>query len=338
MIEFAYPQYLYLLWSLSLGVLAILFALFQGKKLRTLFASRSLSGDIMPERSTKRNIWRYAFLLLSFCATIIMMAGPRWNRATPFILSKENMGIDLVFCIDISNSMKAQDLAPNRISFAKQVATQVTNRMQGSRIGVVVFAGSAFIRTPLTSDIPIVKEMIADISPEIISQQGTDIASALRLASGSLSQKGSQSKAIILLTDGEDHEGGVEEAIKEIIDKKIRLYTIAIGSEVGATIPSEDGTLKDVQGTEVVSKVNLDMIKHLSDSSNGQWFMKQSARDMSSHLIKVLESLPKANLGSTQVAKLELFPLFAVLAILFLLLSQVVMPRKSRLFYKVKLF
>lgn len=337
-LEFAAPQYLYLLWTIPLGIGAIVWSILRGNRLRKKFADTVLYENIMPEKSIKRNIWRYGFLLAAYTSLIIMLSGPRSSQSRPMTSSEDHKGIDLVFCIDVSNSMRSRDLAPDRLSFAKQVATYTTNRIQGSRIGIVVFAGSSFIRLPLTSDLAIVKEMIADITPEVISTQGTDLASALRLASKSFSTKAPSSKAIVLLTDGEDHEGGVEDALKAIKDRKISLYTIAVGSEKGSPIPVDNDYLKDESGKEVLSQVNLDMIKQISEKVEGEWWLKSSAREMSAILLRSLDKLPKINLGNAQNTKYELFPWLALLAIIFLWLSEIVMPRKSRVFTKMRLF
>lgn len=337
MIQFAQPQYLWLLTIVPIFIALLWYGLIRSKRQRKAFADPTMHELLAPEASVKRKIWRAAFRIGAIIMLIFALARPQMTVNTP-VADQRSIGVDVAFCFDVSNSMWAQDVRPDRLSFAKQIATYTLQQLEGSRTAIVVFAGGAYIRLPLTSDLPTARTFLDDIQPGMVSHQGTNIAQAIERSAQTLSAPSEAGKAVIILTDGEDHEGGIEEAIKKLQDQKIKAFVVTIGSEEGAMIPIEGAFLTDSLGQEVVSRPNSKITAEIATRTGGESLVGSSPRAIGDKLLEQLRSLPQARLNGEGASVQELFALPLLAAIALLLLSIAVMQRKSRLFGRIKLF
>ncbi|MBK8661973.1 MAG: VWA domain-containing protein [Ignavibacteriales bacterium] len=263
------------------------------------------------------------FLLFFFAGVMLIIALARPQVGTKVETVKQT-GIDVFFLLDVSNSMAAEDLKPSRLEKAKNDIEIMLKKMAGDRIGMIIFAGQSYLQFPLTLDHSIGKLILSTIDIGSIPQQGTDIAGAMELAIKSFSASNNKGKAVIIFSDGENHEKGAEEAIKEAVGEGIRVYTVALGSPDGAKIPIYSGDIitgykVDGMGEEVVTKVDETMLKKLASSGGGQFFRSD---DNSEYLVKLydeISSIEKSEFGTFKVVEYEevfhwfLFPAIVLL-------------------------
>lgn len=294
---------------------------------------------LKPEASPKKRLWRMSFRLLAIASLLIALAHPQTYK-TEKGHKEGQLGIDAVFCIDVSQSMRAHDVPPNRLLFAKQIVDQSIQRLGGSRIGLVVFAGGAYIRMPLTADHPAARSLLGDISYDLLSNQGTNLAQAIQMAERTLgTDKEPQGRAIILLTDGENHDGTPLEEAKRVSSNKTKVYTIAIGTTQGATIPTPQGTpLTDENGNIVISKSNPQLCQEIAQAGKGESFSGSSAEQISAQLEKAFAQLPQANMWDQEESRTPLAGYAVAMGLLFLSIAHLISVRKSRLFKKLNLF
>ena len=254
MIQFAYPLLLWLLLLVPLLLLVMIVGQRRQRKQQLRFATPQMLRQIMPDRSAKRDWWRASLKLIAIALLIVALARPQLYTHAP-VSSQQTIGVDLAFCIDVSNSMAARDVKPDRIGFAKQIVTHTMQELAGSRVAMVVFAGGAYIRLPLTPDLPTARTFLADIQPGMVSNQGTNLGQALERSAQALAAPSRAGKAVIILTDGEDHEGGLEEGIERLKKQGIKAYVVTIGLPEGANIPIGETLLTDSLGVPVLSRM-----------------------------------------------------------------------------------
>ena len=252
---------------------------------------------------------------------------------------KEEKGIEAMICLDISNSMLCEDVKPNRLSFAKQVLGKLFDGLQNDKVGLVVFAGNAYTQIPITTDLSAAKQFLTDISPNMVTAQGTAIGAAIELASKSFSDNKEIGKTIIVLTDGENHEGNAIEAAQQVHEAGIRVNVIGLGTALGAPIPIEEGYLKDETGNPVVTKFDEKMCRDIASAGEGTFFSGQSASALVRAIESQLDKLPKAVLSSSSSSGYrEVYGWFGFAALICLLLEFLIQERKSRFFSRIKLF
>ena len=234
MFRFETPEYLYLL--LLLPVLAVMHYLWAFRKRRNLrkYGDPVLLKSFMPDVSPLRTELKFWFLQLSLLFLIIALARPQYGTRVD---TRKRSGIEAIIAIDVSNSMLAEDVRPNRLEKAKMMVSNLVDNMTDDKIGLIVYAGQAFVQLPITSDYVSAKMFLETISPSMIEMQGTDIATAISLASNSFTPQEGVSRAVFVITDGEDNEGGAVEAAKEAARKGIHVYMLGVGEPGGAPIP-----------------------------------------------------------------------------------------------------
>lgn len=337
MYRFYSPEYLYLLLLIPLFMGVGFYAFRKRRAQERRFAELPLLKTLKPESSTKRRIWRNGFLLLALVFTIGMLARPQVSARQD--VPKDEKGIEAMICLDISNSMLCEDVKPNRLSFAKQVLGRLFDVMRNDKVGLVVFAGNAYTQIPITTDLSAAKQFLSDISPSMVTAQGTAIGAAVDLASKSFSDNKEIGKTIIVLTDGENHEGDVLEAVGRAREAGIRVNVVGLGTSEGAPIPYEGGYLKDEGGNPVVTKFDEQMCKEIATAGDGTFFSGQSASALVRAVESQLDKLPKAVLTSSASSGYrEVYGWFGLAALVCLLLEFAIQERKSRFFSKLKLF
>lgn len=341
MFRFEHIEYLYALLLLPLFML--LFAYFYAWRKRAFkrFGESRVISRLMPLRSDGKLILKFILLMVAYAFLVIGTANPQIGSKLEKVHRK---GADLVIALDVSNSMLAQDIRPDRLTRAKQAISRLIDQLEGDRIGILVFAGKAYVQLPITADYAAAKMFLNTISTNIVPTQGTAIGEAIDLAVKSFSQV-DRSRAIIIITDGENHEGNAVEAAEQAAEQGIRIYTIGMGSAEGAPIPvyaangQMAGYKKDKQGQTVISRLDETMLQQISSAGNGIYLRASTGRDGLSQIFEEINSLEKADIETRMFSDYESrFQYFIAAALFFLFIEMVVSQRKSRWADKIKLF
>lgn len=330
MFEFGNPQYLNLLWSLpALAALATLAAARRRRQLRRM-ASDPVLATLAPRRSPGRAGAKFALLSLAVAAMALTAARPRYGIRTE---ETRRQGLELVVALDISNSMLAQDIKPSRLQAAKMAIAQLLSRLADDRVSLIVFAGDAFTQLPMTSDYGAARMFIDAVSPSLIANQGTDISTALTRSLGSFSASEARNKAIIVISDGEDHEQNAIELAKEAGERGIRIFTLGMGLPEGAPIPLEgrpNEYHRDRQGNTVITRLNEGMLQQLASAGGGTYIRANNSRVGLSELFDQLEKMEQGEVVGKVFAEYEeQFAFLAALALALLAAETLLAERAS---------
>ena len=320
MFRFEEPTYLYLLAALPL--IAILRWVLERKQLKRLklFGDPTLLRHLMPDVSKMRPVVKFWMLLAAMALIIVMMARPQMGTR---ISHEKRTGIESIIAMDISNSMLAEDVTPSRLDRTKMMVENLVDNFTDDKIGLIVFAGDAFVQLPITSDYVSAKMFLSEIEPSLIATQGTDIATAINMAANSFTQQQGVGKAIIVITDGEDHEGGALEAAKAAKKKGMRVYVLGVGSDKGAPIPLGNGDyMKDRTGNTVMTKLNEEMCRQIAEAGGGAYIHVDNNTNAQRQLDSELAKLSKKEMQSTIYSDYdEQFQAIGIIAIILLILE-----------------
>ena len=337
MFRFEDPIYLYALALIPL--LAVLrFLLIRQQKKRLLkFGDRELVRQLMPDVSRFRPLVKFCLLLTALALLIVMIARPQFGTK---INHEKRTGIETIIALDVSNSMLAEDVAPSRLDRSKMMVENLVDNFTNDKIGLIVFAGDAFIQLPITSDYVSAKMFLSNISPSMISIQGTDIAKAISMASHSFTQQEGVGKAIIVITDGEDHEGGALEAAKEAKDKGMRVYILGVGSTKGAPIPTDNGDyMKDNTGQTVMTGLNEQMCREIAQAGGGAYIHVENNSNAQDQLDQELNKLAKKEIESTVYSDYdEQFQAVGIIVLLLLIIEICILDIKNPMLKNISLF
>ena len=337
MFRFEDPIYLYLL-----AVVPLLFLIrwlmmrLQKKRLRK-FGDPALVRQLMPDVSRLRPAVKFWLLMGALALIIVMLARPQLGTR---ISHEKRTGIETIICMDVSNSMLAEDVAPSRLDRAKMMVENLVDHFTNDKIGLIVFAGEAFVQLPITSDYVSAKMFLSSISPSMIATQGTDIAAAIGMASHSFTQQEGVGKAIIVITDGEDHEGKAIDAAREALEKGMNTYVLGVGSASGAPIPTGNGDyLKDNSGQTVMTGLNEDMCRQLADAGKGAYIHVDNNSNAQEQLDNELDKLAKKEISSTIYSDYdEQFQAVGILVLLLLIIEVCIQEIKNPMLKRISLF
>lgn len=338
MFRFADPIYLYLLAVIPvLALIRFLTYRNQKKRLRK-FGDPKLLRSLMPDVSRFRPAVKFWMLQAALALLIVMLARPQFGTK---ISNEQRVGIETIIAMDISNSMLAEDIVPSRLDRSKMMVENLVDHFTNDKIGLIVFAGDAFVQLPITSDYVSAKMFLSSIDPSMMATQGTDIARAIDMASHSFTQEEGIGKAIIVITDGEDHEGGALEAAEAAKKAGMRVYVLGVGSTQGSPIPIP-GTgdyMKDNTGNTVMSALNEDMCRQVAQAGGGAYIHVENNSAAQDQLDNELNKLSKKETTSTVYSEFdEQFQAVAILALLLLILEICVFDRRSPLLKRLSLF
>jgi len=337
MLRFEDPIYLWLLWLIPLLALVRLFVWRRRKGKLKKFGDPALVKDLMPDVSKYRPAVKFWLLNAALAVLIIMLARPQMGAK---ISHEKRNGIEAIICMDISNSMLAQDVAPSRLDKSKMLVENMVDHFTNDKIGLVVFAGDAFIQLPITSDYVSAKMFLQNIDPSLIQTQGTDIGRAITVAMHSFTKQDKVGRAIIVITDGEDHEGGAEEAAAAAKKQGINVFILGVGSPKGAPIPLGDGNyMKDASGQTVISALNEQMCREIAKAGSGTYIHVDNTSDAQEQLNDQITKLQKGDTDSVIYSEYnEQFQAFAVLALLILIVEVCILEAKNPKLKNVRLF
>ena len=338
MFRFADPIYLYLL--VLIPVLALIrFMTYRNQKKRLRkFGDPKLLRQLMPDVSRFRPVVKFWILQGALALLIVMLARPQFGTK---INNEQRVGIETIIAMDISNSMLAEDIVPSRLDRSKMMVENLVDHFTNDKIGLIVFAGDAFVQLPITSDYVSAKMFLSSIAPSMMATQGTDIARAIDMAMHSFTQEEGIGKAIIVITDGEDHEGGALEAAKAAKDAGMRVYVLGVGSTKGSPIPIP-GTgdyMKDNTGNTVMSALNEDMCRQVAQAGGGAYIHVENNSAAQDQLDNELDKLSKKETTSTVYSEFdEQFQAVAILALLLIILEICIFDRRNPLMKRLSLF
>ena len=339
MFRFANIEMLWLLITIPAFVLA--YILYTKRKQRQLtdFGDPELIQQLMPDASKSRTIWKFALSMAALVLLIVAAARPQYGQKEKTI---KRQGIEVMVALDISNSMLAEDVAPNRLDRAKQMLSKMIDNMVDDKVGLVIFAGDAFTQVPITCDYVSAKMFLNTISPNLIPTQGTAIGAALQTAVASFGTSESEiGRAIVLITDGENHEDDAIEVAKKAKEMGIQVFVIGIGKPEGAPIP-KPGTndyFKDRAGQVVVSRLNEEMCQQIASSGNGIYVRCDNTNTAMRALQQELDRIATSEFETTVFEDYnEQYQSFLLIALLLLLIEFFILSRKNHRISRMDLF
>jgi aerotolerance protein batB len=307
------------------------------KKQLKAFGEPELLKDLMPDVSAYRPWVKLGLAVFTFALLVVMLARPQMGTK---ITHEKRNGIEAVIAIDVSNSMMAQDVVPSRLEKSKLLIENLVDHFTHDRIGLVVFAGDAFVQLPITTDYVSAKMFLQNIDPSLVATQGTDIAKAINLSMRSFSQQKDIGKAVIVITDGEDHEGGALEAAKAANDKGVRVFILGIGSTKGAPIPlQEGGYLTDRNGQTVLTALNETMCKEIAQAGKGTYIHVDNTNDAQEKLNDELAKLQRADTQAVIYSEYgEQFQAVCIIVIILLIAEILILDIKNPKLRNIHLF
>ena len=337
MFRFEDPIYLWLLLLVPVLVLVALLGHRKRKKQLKAFGEPELLKDLMPDVSAYRPWVKLGLAVFAFALLVVMLARPQMGTK---ITHEKRNGIEAVIAIDVSNSMMAQDVVPSRLEKSKLLIENLVDHFTHDRIGLVVFAGDAFVQLPITTDYVSAKMFLQNIDPSLVATQGTDIAKAINLSMRSFSQQKDIGKAVIVITDGEDHEGGALEAAKAANDKGVRVFILGIGSTKGAPIPlQEGGYLTDRNGQTVLTALNETMCKEIAQAGKGTYIHVDNTNDAQEKLNDELAKLQRADTQAVIYSEYgEQFQAVCIIVIILLIAEILILDIKNSKLRNIHLF
>ena len=337
MFKFAHPNALFLYIVLAVVVLLYVYAGYSRKRALRRYGDPELLGALMPEVSNLRPSLKFWITFVALCFMVLLLARPQFGSKMETV---KRQGIETVIALDISNSMLAEDVAPSRLEKSKNIISKLVENFSDDKIGLIVFAGDAFIQLPITSDFISAKMFLESIDPGLIARQGTNIKAAIDMATRSFTPKEGVGKAIIIITDGENHEGGAAEAAKAAAEKGMMVYVMGVGSPEGAPIPiGRNDFRRDKDGNVIVTKLNEKMCQEIAAAGNGVYIRIDNTNNAQKMLQKEIDKLAKADVETTIYSEYnEQFMVMAWIAFVLLLLEMLLMVKKNPRLKNINLF
>ncbi len=341
MFKFEHTVYFYAFAAIPVMLLLVILYFISRKRKLKRIGDPELVALLIPYSSRRKRVLKVILFLTAFSSLILAIC----NLQTGSKLTEvKREGADIVVCLDVSNSMLAQDLSPNRLTRAKYALEKMIDLLEGDRLGLVIFAGEAYVQLPITTDYSAAKMFLASIGPGMVPVQGTKIAEAIKKASESFSSDEGKNRAIILITDGENHESAAIEAAEEAAKKGIMINTIGIGSENGVPIPLvENGVVKgyrkDREGQTIVTRLNSDLLKSIAGKADGVYVQASQADLGLNAVLDKIGELDKAQLESKMYTDYEdQFQWFLGLSLILFFVEFLLSERVSEWFKKINLF
>jgi len=340
MFRFEHPEYLYILLIIPAFAFLSLIISKRRKKALERFGNPELLESLMPNASKNRPIIKFYILLLALVAIIVTMAGPQFGTKLETVKRK---GIEIMIALDVSNSMNAEDIQPSRLERAKRAIFQLVDKLTNDKVGLIVFAGQAYTQLPITTDYPSAKMFISSINTGIIPTQGTAIGAAINRSISSFSNQEDINRAIIVITDGENHEDDAIASAKAAAEKGIKVYTVGMGLPKGAPIPVPGGAkndfMKDKDGNVVISKLNEQMLVDIATAGDGDFIPANNIRKGMNDLVDLLSKLEKSEIDAKIYSDYDSqFQYIAIIVFLLLIIEFMILERKNKYLKGINLF
>ncbi len=339
MFRFAHVEMLWLLAVVPVAIAAYIWHTRRKRRQLKEFGDEELMRELMPNASRVKPTVKFSLLMTALTLLIFAAAQPQYGTKEQTI---KRQGIEVMFALDISNSMLAEDVAPNRLDRAKQMLSKLIDKMDDDKVGLVVFAGDAFVQLPITADYVSAKMFLQGIQPDLIKTQGTAIGSAITTCVRSFGDTESEaSRVIILITDGENHEDDAKQAASQAKEKGIEVIVVGIGKPEGSPIPvpGTNNFMKDRQGNVVVSKLNEEMCKEIAIAGGGMYVRCDNTNTAMRAVQKEIDTLAKSEIETKVFTDYnEQYQSFVLIALLLLVIDFFIFNRKNKRLSRMKLF
>ncbi|MCT4616480.1 MAG: VWA domain-containing protein [Marinifilaceae bacterium] len=337
--RFDHPDFLYLYILIPIIIVIYLYTSYRKRKAIEKFGDPEIIDNLMPYVSKNRPVWKFVIMLFAYSLIIFGLCGPQFGTKLQTVKRK---GVEIIICLDVSNSMMAQDIQPNRLERAKRSISKMIDKLGDDKIGLVVFAGEAYTQLPITSDYASAKLFLSSINTGIVPVQGTAIGNAIRLATKSFSPESKAEKSIIVITDGENHEDDAMQAASDAQSSGIKIHTIAMGTTEGAPIPINPGSStfrKDREGNIVISKLDQQMIQQIAVAGGGIPIIANNTTTGLNLLFKEINKMNKTEMESRIYSDYsEKFQIFLALALFLILFEYLILDRKNKFLKDFSLF
>src|ERR1035437_5405869 len=341
MFQLENKYYLYAFGLIPLFIIVYWVVFRWRKKALAAYGDISIIQRLFPDVSKSKRVWKFVLFLFAFAFLIIGIVNPQVGSKLEEVKRK---GADLMICLDVSNSMKAEDLQPNRLEKAKQAIAKLLDKLEGDRIGIIVFGGEAYVQLPITTDYSAAKLFLESINTDMIPTQGTAIRAAIDLSIESFGKDEGKNKAIIIITDGENHEDDAVKATEVAAEKGITTHTIGMGSAEGSPIPVyknnvREGYRKDKDGNTVVTKLDEQILKEIAAAGNGIYVHATNSDPGLNNVLNAIGKLEKKQFESKMYSDYEdRFQWFISAALVLLLIEVFLSERKSKIYERLNLF
>lgn len=317
-----------LLGLIPVTILFLLYLRWKSKNIQKI-GDKALVKKLIPDYAPLKLVFKFLLIALAYTFLVLGLANPQIGTKMEKV---KRSGIDVIIAIDVSKSMLAEDVAPNRLSKAKNFISRFIDELQNDRLGIIVFAGRSYLQMPVTVDYSAAKMYLKTISPDMVPTQGTAIAEAVDLAVESFDKKGKGSKALIIISDGEDNESGSTEAVQEALEQGIKVYTIAVGSEKGGPIPLGNGDFKrDGNGGIVLSKVNRDALREIAVLGKGKSYNLDNSAEIVEQILNDLGKLQTSDFEEMVYTDYDdQFQWCLIIALILLVIDFALSERKTK--------
>ena len=335
------PNYFYLLAIIPLIIVGSFMVFWWKKRAQRKFSNKNLLSQLAPNTSRFKSILKLVFLIIGLSFLIISLTNPKMGTKLQTV---KREGVDVVFALDVSKSMLAEDIAPNRLEKSKQIISKIIERLGSDRVGIIIYAGNAYPLLPITTDHAAAKMFLQNASPDLVSSQGTAINEALDLARTYYNNDDQTNRFLIIISDGEDHQEETKQVAQNISNEGVKVYTIGVGSENGGPIPIKlNGQLigykKDSKGQTVITKRTENVLKDIADVSNGIYIDGNKTEIPVNEIAKVIGSAQKSEFETKQFSDYkDQFQWFIGIGILFLIIDGFFFEKKTKWLRKVDLF
>ncbi|MCK5815618.1 MAG: VWA domain-containing protein [Flavobacteriaceae bacterium] len=333
----------YFIYLIAIPVIFAVFLLvsfWKGRKQKQ-FASSHLMKKLSPERSSFKPYLKIILFLIGLIFLIVSLTNPKMGTKLETV---RRQGVDVVFALDVSKSMLAEDIAPNRLEKAKQIISKIIDKLGSDRIGIIIYAGNAYPLLPITTDHGAAKMFLQSASPDLVSSQGTAINDALEMANTFYNNDEQTNRFLFIISDGEDHQEDASSFIEKNTKDGINTYTIGIGTEKGGPIPiKKNGVLqaykKDNKGETVITRLNESILKEIADKGNGKYLLGNKTQETVDYVEELLVKAEKSEFETTQFSDYkDQFQWFVGFALLFLVIDAFMFDKKTRWIQKLNLF
>jgi len=334
------PIYFYYFAIIPILIVCFLLAFWWKKRTQKKFTNSLLLEKLAPNSSTFKSVLKLVFLLIGISFLIISLVNPKMGTKLKTI---KREGVDVVFALDVSKSMLAQDIAPNRLEKSKQIISKIIDKLGSDRVGIIIYAGNSYPLLPITTDHAAAKMFLQNANPEMVSSQGTAINEALNLAKTYYNNDEQTNRFLIILSDGEDHQTETKQVAQNIANDGVKIYTIGVGTETGGPIPTNIngaiGYKKDRKGETVITKRNMTVLQDIADVSNGAYLDGNKTQKPVNFIENIIANAQKSEFETKQFSDYkDQFQWFIGLGILFLLMDVFFLDKKTKWVKKIDLF
>ena len=336
MFRFAQPIYFYLLLVIPLLVVLYYFFARLRRKNMKKYGQLDIVLQLAPNISNRRNLIKFILLCLAYSLLVLSLARPQFGSKIKEVKTK---GVEIVVALDVSNSMLADDLKPDRLTTAKLALSRLVDRLKDDRLGLVVFAGDAYTQLPITSDFVSAKMFMNSINPNMVPQQGTSLGKAIELGEKSFSSNSKNARVLIVISDGENHEDDPLSAAEAASKNGVKIYTVGVGSAQGSPIPTNQGYLKDKQGNIVITRLDEQTLKRIAEVSGGKYIKATGANFGLNNILDDIRNMDKMELKSYVYEDYdEQFQMLLFIALLVLLFDSIIVQTKNIWLSKIDIF